>query len=138
MTLFSDPLTYLFYPNPGNAHITSPKAFILLLLCAALVFASFGIRRWRSGVTNAVTRKLSRSWSMAAFWFGITGLFLVLARVEEVSYVSMRFWWAIWFAALCLYLTLQVRIFRARHYEVLPAERSEDPRAKYLPARKKH
>jgi cytochrome bd-type quinol oxidase subunit 2 len=137
MTLLSDPLTYLFYPNPGNAAFTSPKALALLIVCAVMLVASFAIRRWRNKLQNSVTRKLSKSWSSASFWFGLIGLFLVFARIEEIGYISMRFWWVIWIVALALYCLLQVRIYRARHYEVLPMQRSEDPRSKYLPGKKR-
>jgi phosphatidylglycerophosphate synthase len=137
MTLLSDPLTYLFYPNPANADITSPKALVLVILCAAMVLGSFLFRRWRSRLQNTVTRRLSKSWATASFWFGLIGLMLVFARIEEVSYISMRFWWVLWLAALAIYVFFQFRIYRARHYEVLPAQSPEDPRSKYLPGKKR-
>ncbi len=137
MSLFTDPLTYIFYPNPGNASWDSQKAFALIIACGLLVVASFVIKYWRKRQQNPVTRKLSRSWSVSAFWFGIIGLILVLARLETISYVSMRLWWGVWAAAFIFYLYVQVRLFRARHYEVMPKERSDDPRERYLPQRKK-
>jgi len=137
MTLFSNPFLYLFYPNPGNATWSSPKAAALLLVCVLLVVASFGIKRWRIKVENPVTRKLSRSWSSAALWFGIVGFVLIFARVEDIGYVAMRLWWLVWLVIAVLYLFVQVRLFRARHYSMLPREWQDDPREKYLPRRKK-
>jgi len=130
-------MTYLFYPNPGNAMWNSPKVVLLLLVCLTLVIASFAIKRWRAKVSNPVSRKLSRSWPSATFWFGIVGFILIFSRIENIGYVSMRLWWLVWLVAAGFYLFMQVRIFRARHYNVLPREQQDDPREKYLPKSKK-
>jgi hypothetical protein len=129
-------LVYLFWPNPANASYTSPKVVVLLIVCSLLVVLWILLKFWRARVKNLVTRKLTRSWPAASLWFGVVGLFLIVARVEQVSYVSMRVWWFVWLAAFLAYLFIQVRIFRARHYEILPQTRGEDPRGKYLPHRK--
>lgn len=130
-------LSYLFYPNPGNADYTSPKALVLLVVCGLLVLAALTLRQWRKSSKNPVTKRLSRSWPTAAFWFGFIGLVLVASRAEEISYVSMRFWWVVWLGALLFYLWLQVRLWRARHYEPLPGMKVDDPREKYLPKKKR-
>ena len=131
-------LTYIFYPNPGNATLTSPKALTLIIICGLMVIASFGIKFWRGRLKNPVTKRLSRSWARASFWFGVIGLILAYSRIESISYVSMRLWWIVWLGALIFYLFVQYKLFRARHYEVLPKEKAEeDPREKYLPRKKK-
>jgi ABC-type uncharacterized transport system fused permease/ATPase subunit len=132
-----DFLVYLFWPNPGNATYGSPKAVILLVVALLLVVASVGIRVWRDKQRNPVTKKLSKSWASAALWFGLTAGLLVVSRVEGVQYIAMRFWWLVWGLSAAFYLFLQIKKFRARHYEVLPTEVVDDPRSKYLP-RKKH
>lgn len=130
-------LTYLFWPNPQAPAYNSPKVVILLLLCAVLIVGSFAVKRWRSKQANAITRKLSRSWANACLWFGLTGFFLAVCRVEGISYLSMRFWWFVLGASAAFYIGFQIKIFRMRHYEVLPKEKQEeDPRAKYLPKKK--
>jgi hypothetical protein len=131
-------LSYLFWPNPPAPLYNSPKVVIALLFCAVLIFGSFAVKRWRSKQTNAMTRKLSRSWANACLWFGITGFFLVVCRVEGISYISMRFWWLVLGASIAFYIGFQLRIFRNRHYELLPQDQQEaDPRDKYLPKKKK-
>ena len=130
-------LHYVFYPNPGQAHYTSTSMISLLALCGALMLLSFILRFWRRGISNPVTRKLSRSWSSASFWFGIAGAILVVSRVEGIQFLAMRFLWGVWLVAALAYLFFQIRQFRARHYEVLPVEVVLDPRDKYLP-KKKH
>lgn len=130
-------LSYLFWPRPPVVGYDSVKMQMLLAVCLGLMVASFLIRRWRRQQSNAVTRKLSRSWGAAALWFGVVGLVLAVSRAEDISYVSMRFWWVLWICILAFYLFVQVRIFRARHYEKLPAEQYDDPREKYLPKRKR-
>lgn len=133
----NDLLTYIFWPNPGNADYTSPKALILLLVCIVAVIAAVVLARLRGGWNNPQLKKLSRSWATACAWFGGTGLVLIIARVEEIQYVAMRFLWVIWGVALIVYLFVQFRSYRARYYEVLPNAPVHDDRAQYLPKRKK-
>lgn len=130
-------LSYLFWPNPGNATYSSPKALALMVFCALLIAGAVGLVIWRRNMRNPVTRKLSRSWPSASFWFGFSGLIMTIARVEQIQYVSMRFLWVLWLAAAIFYLFLQWKLYRMRHYEVLPKEVSTDPRTKYLPKKQK-
>lgn len=130
-------LTYLFWPNPANAEYTSPKAIALIVACLVLIVASFVLPRWRARMHDVQLKKVSRSWATACGWFGWTGLFLVIARVEEFQYLSMRFLWVVWGLALLAYLFFQVRIYRGRYYEVIPNRPTADARAEYLPKRKK-
>jgi hypothetical protein len=109
----------------------------LLILCVLLVAGSFGVRYWRRGITSAVTKKLSKSWSSAAFWFGIVGAVLVVCRVEEIQYAAMRFWWVVWTVSLVTYALFQWRMFTQRNYTILPKMKKEDPRDRYLPGKKK-
>lgn len=130
-------LTYIFYPNPGRVTYGSPEMLALLGLCAGLVVLSFVIKFWRSRLQNASTKKLSRSWSSLCLWFGVVGLVLVVARVEKIQFVAMRFLWVIWVGALLFALYVQFRIFRMKHYEVLPRVGKTDPRDQYLPGKKR-
>ena len=133
-----DVLTYLFWPNPGMpvGGYGNPKVLLLFGCGVALIIAGAVIRSWRRRMQNPVTKRLSSSWSAAAFWFGIVSIFLTVSRVEMISFVAMRILWLIWALSVALYLLFQIRSFRARHYEVLPKERIDDPRTKYLPKRK--
>ncbi len=130
-------LIYLFWPNPGNASYTSPKALTLLIACGCLIFLSLGIRIWRRHIQSGLLRKLSRSWATASFWFGITGLIMIVSRAEEIQYLSMRFLWVLWIAIALLYLFIQVRVWRARYYEVVPQATIHDPRDPYLPRKRR-
>lgn len=78
-------------------------------------------------------RKLTRSWASTLLWFGISGLMLVVARVEYIQFVAMRFWWLVWCLALLVYGVFQYRNVRQRYYRVIPQARVEDPMEKYLP-----
>lgn len=131
-------LTYIFYPNPGRLTYGSTQILILLAVCGGLVILSFAIRFWRRGLQSAITKKLSKSWSACSFWFGIVGLVLIVSRVEKIQFVAMRFAWVLWGIALLTTLFLQYRVFRMRHYEVLPRKATpDDPGAKYMPGKRK-
>lgn len=133
----NDFLTYIFWPNPGNAAYTSPKAATLLLLCIVAVVMSFVLPRLRNNWQNPQLKKVSKSWASACAWFGWSGLVLVICRVEEIQYLAMRFLWVLWGAALLAYLFVQYKVYRAKYYEVIPSRPAEDNRAQYLPKRKK-
>lgn len=132
-----DFIVYLFWPNPGASSYDNPKVMIMIGVCLVLVIGaavlSFLRRRWH----NTRLRKLSASWATASCWFGIAGLLLTIARVEQIQFVAMRFLWVVWCIAAAFYIWLQIKSFSSRYYEVLPRDQSNDPRSKYLPHRKK-
>lgn len=132
-----DMLVYLFWPNPGNTGYDNPKVMALIVLSFALIIGSFFLSRWRQKLTNQSLKKVSRSWSTASVWFGLIGLLLTISRVEQIQFLAMRFLWALWIVAAVVYVLLQIRIVHMRTYEVLPTVKSEDPRSKYLPKRKR-
>lgn len=129
-------LSYLFWPNLGTGSYGSPTMIILLAVSAGFVVASFIVRWWRAKKASPTARRLSGSWPSAALWFGLVGVILVVSRVEGIQFLSMRFLWILWAAALALYGYFQMRRFRLQHYEVLPRMQEDDPRAKYLPRKK--
>lgn len=130
-------LRYLFHPNPGHAAYGDAVITLMFVLCGALVIASFVIRVSRTRMENPVTRRLSRSWASAAFWFGLVGLILTVARVEAIQFVAMRLVWVLWWGALGLFQLFQVRQWVTRHYQVVTEKSREDPLMKYLPTKKK-
>lgn len=131
-------LEYLFWPNPPAPAYSDPKVTFIIVVCAGLVVCSFMLKRWRKKQHNPISRKLTRAWPSAALWFGLTGLFITICRVEGISYVSMRFWWLVWAIAFVLFALFQCKMYRSRHYEVVrPEKREEDPMEKYLPKKKR-
>jgi hypothetical protein len=132
-----DLLWYVFNPNPGHAEYAHTWVIAALVACAALIVVSVGIRFWRRTLQSAVTKKLTKSWSMATLWFGISGLFLMICRVEGIQFLATRVLWGVWGILALLYVFIQFRLFTARHYEVMPRITKEDPLAKYLPGKKR-
>lgn len=130
-------LSYVFDPFPPMEPYGSSQTMPFLILSLGLIVAAFILSAWRKRTANVVTKKLSRAWPTAAGLFGGIGLILVISRAENIQYISMRFWWIVWFALGSLFVYLQYRVFKARHYEVLPTEHVSDPRDKYLPKKKK-
>jgi len=127
---------YLFWPNPGNAYYTSPKIQVVLAVCIFLLLFSFIFGLFRRRMRNPILKKLSRSWSSAAFWFGILGLLFAVSRVEGIGFLAMRAWWVGWGIAVAFFAGVQLRLFKARYYETLPKEDFVDPRDRYLPKKK--
>lgn len=130
-------MSYLFWPNPGNTGYDNPKVIALIVASLLLIVGSFVLSRWRSKLTNASLKKVSRSWPTACVWFGLLALLFTISRVEQIQFLAMRFLWVLWAAAAAFYIVLQVRAVRTRTYEVLPTVTSSDPRSKYLPKRKR-
>lgn len=130
-------LSYLFWPNPGGVSYGDPHVQIALIVCGALLLLSLVLCGMRARSRSGSFRRLARSWSRAALWFGLVGLLLVVARAEEIQYVAMRFWWIVWCASLVLSVTWQCRRARSLWYEVIPFAPSQDLRERYLPHRKR-
>lgn len=114
----------------------SPKVMAILGVLCFFILLSFGISAWRRKLKNPMTKKLSSSWSSASFWFGITGIVLVVCRVENIQFMSMRLLWAFLFLAALLFILVQVMSFRRRHYVVKDKMQVVDERDKYLPRKK--
>ena len=129
--------SYLFWPNPGASSYDNPRVMVLLCVGAALILLSFIVRYVRRSM-GTQGRKLSKSWSSMFFWSGVVALVLTVSRVEQISYVSMRFWWIVWVASILLFVVVQWRRWRSLHYQVLPQQSVNDPRDKYLPHKKRH
>ncbi len=129
--------SYWFWPNPGNLHYGDMTALIQLGVSAGLVLLSFLLSFWRRRLKNPVTKKLSRSWATASFWFGIAGVLFVVSRVEGILFLAMRAMWPVWALLLLAYLGVQILTFRRRHYTVVTEQRAADPREKYLPGKKR-
>src|SRR5688500_2011783 len=108
----NDFFVYLFWPNPGNAYYSSPKAVALLIVCALMVAGGVVLSRWRKKQGDQVMRKLSKTWPSAAIWFGLIGLVLVVARVEQIQYIAMRILWVVWGVAIVLYVLWQIKRWR--------------------------
>ena len=130
-------LSYWFWPNPGNVHYSSPKVELILAVCFGIILLSLVLRWWRAGLANPITRKLPSSWSSATFWFGFTGLVLVVSRVEMIQFLAMRVLWLVWGIVLAVYVLFQFIQFRRRHYVIVKQERKESVIDKYLPERKR-
>lgn len=129
-------LSYWFWPNPAGWHYSDQKVAIVFGVCAAFILLSFVIRFWRSKHVNPMTKSLSRSWSSASFWFGLSALILTVSRVETIQFLSMRLLWALWVLAFALSLLFQIIQFRRRHYTVMERIQIVDEREKYLPRKK--
>jgi hypothetical protein len=108
-----------------------------LVVGLALIMVCIILWQWRVSVHDSQLRRLSAGWPSAAFWFGAVLLFLVMARVESIQFVAMRVWPIVWLLSLLGYVFWQVRRFRQRHYSILPRPRTEDPRGRYLPGKKR-
>ncbi len=133
MPLFS----YLFWPNPANAYYTDPNMVLMLGLGLALVVASFILRAWRGGLADHRLKKLSASWQSAAMWFGGTLIFLVICRVETIQFLAMRALVFLWAIALVAYILWQLKRFKSQYFQIVPRDRIDDARDKYLPKKRR-
>jgi len=133
MSFFSS----LFDPFPPALEYSDPLLLPFLLIALGLLAASYFLSRLSRNHPNPVTKKLTKIWPKAAFFYGFVALILVVSRAEAIQYIAMQFWWIVWAILGILFATVQYRLFRSRHYQVLKSEHVEDPREKYLPKRKR-
>ena len=133
MTAF---LSYWFYPRPPSVSYENPKVLLLALFCILLFFGSFVVSVVRKNRENAVTKKLMKSWAPFMRWFGGIGMVLLIARAEDIQFLSIRAFWALWVFLVLGFTFLQIWRFRVKHYTIVPKTYVEDPREKYLPKQK--
>lgn len=129
-------LSYLFWPNPGAVAYSDSRPLAALALCGVLLFLSLTLRILRTRAHAGPLRRFAQSFNRVALWFGVTGLFLVVARVEGMQYLTMRFWWVVWGGSLLLCSVVRFRRLRLLGYDVISSPTPPDPREKYLPRRK--
>jgi hypothetical protein len=134
--MLQDFLTYLFYPHPTGTSYGNPKVLAVLIFCALLIILAGVLSVWRNKLKEHRLRKITGSWPSAAFWFGLTGLLLVVARAEEIQFLAMRFLWVVWVLLAIFIVWIQARSYKNRYYEILPSHTPNDPRSKYLPGKK--
>lgn len=132
----SDFFSYWFYPRPGATSYENPKVLLLLAFCALLFLGSFAVSLFRKRRENSVTKRLMKSWPAAMRWFGGIGILLVIARAEDIQFLSIRALWVLWVLLVVVFFVIQAWRFRLKHYTILPKEYVEDPRDKYLPKKK--
>ncbi len=132
-----DALSYLFWPNPGGAAYGDPHPRMALAICSALLLLSLALRILRVRSRSGSVRRFAQSFDRVALWFGVTGLLLVVARVEEIQYLAMRFWWIVWGGSVVLCCIVRLRRLRLLGYDVIPSAAPPDSREKYLPRRKR-
>lgn len=130
-------LSYLFWPNPGGATYGDPHPQIAIAVCGAFLLLSLALRIMRARSPSGAVRRFAQSFDGIALWFGVTGLLLVIARVEEIQYLAMRFLWIVWGGSFILCGVVRLRRLRLLGYEVIPSAVPPDLREKYLPRRKR-
>jgi uncharacterized membrane protein len=129
-------LSYIFYPNPVAPSYTNVKVLIALGLVVALIVFAVLFRKKLRKSQDTQLKKLASSWPTAAWWFAITALVMIVARVESISYVSMRLWWGVWAIFAILFIVLQYKVFAARYYTVVE-KRARKKLSPYLPRKRK-
>jgi Ca2+/Na+ antiporter len=109
----------------------------LLCVSVGLMLLAVIIKVLRARMRNSMTRSLSGSWSYASFWFGFTGLILVVSRGENILFLQMRILWIVWVLCMAVYIFFQVLSFRNRHYAVIKHPHRGQDHDPYLPRKKK-
>src|SRR3989338_8152624 len=112
-------LSYIFWPNPGNADYTSPKVLLVFFLCIVLLLCALVVPRFPVPASSQL-RRFRSSLVRSCGLFGGIGLFLIVARVEEIQYIAMRFWWFLWGISFFVYVFFLWRVYQRSSYAVLP------------------
>lgn len=129
-------LSYIFYPNPVAPSYTNVKVLTALFIVFALAAFAVWFRRKLRKSHDTQLKKLASGWPTAAWWFAMTALVMIVARVESISYVSMRFWWGVWLVFAILYIALQYKVFSSRYYTIVE-KRVKKKLSPYLPKKRK-
>jgi amino acid transporter len=97
----------------------------------------WGIYR-RFKLQNNSVKKLSKAYASRLVWFGVAALGLLWFRVEAMPYLSLRFWWVIYFIILGVTLYFTIRNFKRKYHVKIKSEHINDEEyKKYIPKPKK-
>jgi hypothetical protein len=102
--------SYILHPNPGKLFPLAPYIlcfFALLVAIAIVLFVALRVIK-----PNPVLKRILRKTPTRLFAFGITGVVLVLLRLGEAAYLSMRAWLVIWGILFIWYITTIVLMFQ--------------------------
>ena len=72
----------------------------------------------RSVKLNPVLKRILRKVPTRLFAFGIVGTVLILLRLGEAAYLSMRIWLVLWGIAFAYYLVTVIRQFQTYSRDV--------------------
>lgn len=101
---------YLMHPNPGKYF---PVGTMLLAFFALLIVLAIALFILPQVVKlNPVLKRLIRKLPVRLFAFGVTGTVLVLLRLGEAAYLSMRAWLVVWGVVFIAYLVKVVKSFQ--------------------------
>lgn len=102
---------YLLHPNPGKFF---PMGNWLLLFFALLVLAAIAIFLLvRTAKVNPVLKRILRRMPMRLLSFGLSGALLILLRLGEAAYLSMRLWLVVWGVVFIYYVVTVIRQFQS-------------------------
>ncbi len=107
---------YLLHPNPGKFFPTGTWLllfFALLVLVAVAIFVTM-----RSVKLNPVLKRILRKIPTRLFSFGIVGTVLILLRLGEAAYLSMRVWLVLWGIGFAYYVVTVIRQFQTYSRDV--------------------
>lgn len=128
-------LSYWFtgYPNSSFNY-----TIITFVVSALIILAGLGIMMYRKKIKQSRHRSWMRSYSRRLINLGIVALFLLFFREVGIPYLSMRFLWVLWLIVVVIVSVVAFKQYKkATERAVTTVAKPKDPRAKYLPKKKK-
>ena len=102
---------YLLHPNPGKFF---PMGNWLLLFFAFLILTAIVIFILiRMAKVNPVLKRILRRMPVRLFSFAVSGALLILLRLGEAAYLSMRVWLVVWGIVFIYYVVTVIRQFQS-------------------------
>lgn len=129
-------LHYYFNPYPGSGFQFSK---IILAGCLVVFLLGIFILFYRKKKAQPRHKKWIQTYGKRIINMAIVALGLLFVREVGIPYFSMRLWWGIWAIMLLIFSFMALKQFRKANRLTLEIKpKAQDPRAKYLPKKKKH
>jgi len=111
---------------------------ITLGVSVAILIAGGALWFYRKKMGKSRHKKWVRTYSVRLINLGILALGLLFVREVGIPFLSMRLWWLVWLIFLFLFSFLALKSYRkVKNRPVVVKSKKTDPRAKYLPKKKK-
>lgn len=127
--------SYLFSPNPGHdfdSYWILLTFFGLLIAVGLVIFIMLRVQKMTPPL-----KKILRPLPGRLVIFAFVGVFLVLFRLSEAYYLSMRFWLLVWFIIFVWYLVLLSRKIRDYPTQLQEYVHKNEEKRYVIPTKKK-
>lgn len=127
-------LSYYFNTAPGA---NFRYWLVMFIFAGVLIVIASLIKTYSQKTEDKILKKMIKTYPAKFFWFGIVAILLTVARLENITFFSMRFFWIVYFGLLIYIIVTNIKTFYREYPRKVKQSLSHKGKNKYLPTQKK-